>query len=201
MLHAFQDLRRTPSAIGRASIPDTPAKRLRSRAVVSALLVTASQLTLIGCAGSLAGLGRVEHTVGHATHHDIVTEVPEALRRHGYAIYQNRETSSSLYIETGWRERAPFEDEAAAGVDYARTRFILRARSAGAAFYTVRLTSENEVRGLADGSGEPVGLPTNRWTTMEATGMYEDYVRAISEEIQLEVDAGVRTYGRRPPGS
>lgn len=188
------DSQRMPPGIGHRSIRDGRAKPARR-----GVLALASLIPLIGCGASLAGLGRVEHDVGQATHHDILTEVPEALRRHGYAIYQNRETSSTLYMETGWRERAPFEDEAAEGVEYARTRFIARARKAGT-FYSLRLTSENEVRGLADASGEPFGLATDGWSTMEATSMYQDYVRAITEEIQLEVDAGVRTYGRRPPG-
>lgn len=189
----------TMRGIDAMSIPDSRASRGRA-GVVPTLFAAASQFALVGCSGSLADLGRVDHTVGHATLHDIVSEVPEVLRRHGYAIYHNRETSSTLYIETGWRERAPFDDEAAGGAHYARTRFILRARKAGAAFYTLRLTSQNEVRGEPDASGDLAGLPPESWTTMEATSMYEEYVLAISEEIQLEVDAGVRTYGR-PPGS
>ena len=153
------------------------------------------------CGASLANQGRVELTVGHATHHDILTEVPDALRRYGYAIYRSQETATTLYIETGWQERVPFDDEAGEGVDYARTRFIARARKSGPATYTLRITSENQVRGLPDGSGESVGLPPEGWARMAATEMYTAYVHEITEDIKLKVDAGLRTYGRIRSGS
>ncbi|MCA9737438.1 MAG: hypothetical protein R3E98_17705 [Gemmatimonadota bacterium] len=149
------------------------------------------------CAGSLANRGQVETTVGRATFNDIMNEVPSILRRVGYAIYEVRETGSSLYIETGWQERVPFDDEAEAGADVARTRFVARARKVGPALYTLRVTAENEVHGVEP----PEALPdaAGGWSTMPATGMYKAYVLDITTEIQMKVDAGLRTYG--VPGS
>lgn len=145
------------------------------------------------CAGSLANRGQVETTVGRATFNDIMNEVPSILRRVGYAIYEVRETGNSLYIETGWQERVPFDDEAEAGADVARTRFVARARKVGPALYTLRVTAENEVHGVAT----PEELPeaAGGWSTMPATGMYKAYVLDITTEIQMKVDAGLRTYG------
>jgi hypothetical protein len=150
---------------------------------------------LAGCSGTLVNRGSVETTVGRATYHDILTEVPQALRRNGYAIYRNQETRSTIYIETGWQERAPFEDEAAKGVEYARTRFIARARNAGPSVFTLRISAENQVKGLQDSSGEPMDWQTQDWATMPATEMYSAYVGEITMEIKLKVDAGLRTYG------
>ena len=87
------------------------------------LLASPFLLLAMACAGSLASLGSIEQTIGRASYHDILTEVPQAFRRNGYAIYQSRETPSTIYIETNWQDRAPFEDEAGLGADNARTRF------------------------------------------------------------------------------
>ena len=158
----------------------------RALAGYTALLLTA-------CGGTLADLGGTQQTIGRATHRDISIEIPATLRRWGYAIYYNRETSSTLHIETSWQERVPFDDEAARGADAARTRFIAQARQSGPAIYTLRLISQNEVS-LPDSIG---GSNPNGWSRIPATEMYQDYVREISTEIELKVAAGLRTYGVR----
>lgn len=158
------------------------------------------------CGGSLANRGSVEATIGRATLHDVVTQVPEVLHRYGYAIYETRETSNTVYIETDWRGRAPFDDEVEAGSDFARTRFVVRARRGGAAFYTVRITAQNQIRLEDGGASMDPGAEGPAWTTIPATPMYDDYVSEIMLEIELNVDAGLRTRGapiRMPahPGS
>ena len=151
---------------------------------------------LSACTASLTNLGGMESMIGRATYHDIMTEVPETLQRHGYAIYQNRDDGANLYIETSWQERAPLEDEAEIGVEDARTRFVARARKAGPALYTLRLSAENQVRGALQSAEAPEGEETHEWSTIPATDMLKAYVEQITTEIQLKVDAGLRTYGR-----
>lgn len=155
------------------------------------ILLGCGALLLAGCGGTLADLGGTQQTIGRATHRDISVEIPATLIRWGYAIYQRRDTGSSLHIETGWQERAPFEDEAALGAKGARTRFIAQARQAGPAVYTLRLISENEVS-LPDSTGY---LDPDGWSRIPATEMYKAYVQEISTEIELKVAAGLRTYG------
>ncbi|HSM61194.1 MAG TPA: hypothetical protein VK849_10375 [Longimicrobiales bacterium] len=154
-------------------------------------------LALSACGGSLANRGSIEATIGRATYHDILTEVPQVLRRYEYAIYTTRETSTTLYLETDWRHRAPFDDEAEAGADFARSRFVVRARRAGAAFYTLRITAENQVHleEVSDSVAMPALEGVPGWTTMPAPDMYEAYVAEIMTEIELKVDAGLRTHG------
>lgn len=152
------------------------------------LLPTAAVLT--ACSGALAHLGTIDQTVGRASFRDIMVEVPAVLQHHGFAIYQDRQTSSTVYLETGWQERAPFDDEAKAGVDYARTRFIVRARKAGPATYRLTISVENQVRALEDTAS---GI-TPRWSTMPPTDLYQTYVQEITTEIAMKVDAGLRKY-------
>lgn len=174
----------------RAGGPVVGAERLRWAGAAAALALTA-------CGGSLAGRGSLERTIGRATYHDILTEVPAMLRRYEYAIYTTRETASTVYIETDWRNRAPFDDEVAAGADFARTRFVVRARRAAAAFYSLAIAAENQLHmGAPPDSvavSEEVGV--DGWTTRPATPMFEAYAGEIMTEIELKVDAGLRTHG------
>lgn len=155
--------------------------------------LVAAAFSLAACGGkaSLASRGGVDETIGRASYNDIVTEVPLALRRHGYAIYNNRETSRTLYIESSWQSRAPFEDEAALGASMARTRFIAQARRSGPKIYTLQISAENQVQGVAHVSGSQA--PAD-WATIPPTEMYKTYVLEIMTEIKLKVDAGLRTY-------
>jgi len=152
-------------------------------------------LFVAACAGSLANHGTVDANLGRATYADIMTEIPDLFRRLGYAIYQNRETGSTLYIETGWQERAPFQDEEELGVENARSRFVVRARKAAPGLYTLRISAENQVKGLPDASGQVPDQAMEGWATMRTTEMWETYADDVITEIRLKVAAGLRTYG------
>ena len=155
------------------------------------LLTVPALLFLSACGASLATQGRTEQVIGRASYYSIMTEIPEVLGSLGYTVYDKQETSTALYIETSWQERAPFEDEAAMGVDYARTRFIVRARKANPQVFTLRLQAENQVQGRSNASWhESVGA----WSTSPATEMYEAYMLDVFTEIKLRVDAGLRVY-------
>jgi len=157
----------------------------------------AAAVALTACGGALAGRGGLERSVGRATYHDILTEVPAMLRRYEYAIYTTRETASTVYIETDWRNRAPFDDEAASGADFARTRFVVRARRAAAAFYSVAITVENQLHMGPPSDSIPArgDVGADGWTTLPASPMFEEYAEEIMTEIELKIDAGLRTHG------
>lgn len=158
------------------------------------LLVAPAILLIAACSGTLARLGIDERTIGHASAHDIMTEVPAVLRRHGYAIYDARQDGSNLYIETGWQERAPFDDEAAQGVDYARTRFIARARMTAPGIYELRIAAENQVRPGRNASSNIRMREGLNWGTMPPTKMFKAFVTEVTGEIQMRVAAGLRVY-------
>jgi len=159
--------------------------------VRSILLLLSTAAILPACSRSLAHLGTIDHRIGRASSYDIMREVPAVLRLHGYAIYENRQTSSTLHIETGWQERAPFDDEADEGAENARTRFIARGRKAGPTVYTLTISAENQVRALSD-------TVEAGWSTMPPTDAYLAYVREITTEIEMKVDAGLRRYDAQP---
>ena len=137
-------------------------------------------LLFSGCGASL---GReVRRDIGRATLRDIVLHVPEILARHGYAVRQRRQTATHIYYETSWLHRVAFEDEATKGAEEVRTRFIIEARKGAAEFYDVHIRAENSARGISlDGEWEHLVTPT-----------FQEHVRALSDDIMMHINAGVR---------
>ncbi len=158
-----------------------------------ATALTSAVSALAACSGTLSHLGRLEFTVGQASYSDIETEVPAVFAKYGYAIYANVTNGPNLYIETGWQERAPFDDEAAEGIIYARTRFIARARGSGVHSYTLRIRAENEVQPGDNPTAKVTVREAMPWGTMQPTDDYASYARQITSEIEMRVAAGVRT--------
>ncbi len=140
-------------------------------------------LLLAGCGASLGRQNRAD--IGRATLRDIQLHVPEVLADHGYSIHQRRETRTSVYYDTSWLYRAPFDDEAERGVQEVRTRFIVQGRRGGGDFYDVEIRVENSVRGI---------LPSGDWSPL-ATPDFEDHMRSVSDELMMNINAGVRIRG------
>jgi len=149
----------------------------------------AMTMALAGCAGlSRADIGTLRYDVGRGSRGDIELVVPDMLARYGYEMDQRRDTGRRLYFQTAWLHREPFEDEDRCDID-CRTRITVEARRAGNEFYSVTLRAENaafEVRPTAGESG--------RWVPYPATEMFRAHVTELTEEIGMQIDAGVRGY-------
>ena len=145
--------------------------------------VVAAALLLAGCGASLGR--QLRDDIGRATLRDIQLHVPEVLSDHGYTINQRRETRTRIYYETRWLYRAPFDDEVERGVQEVRTRFIVQGRRGGSDFYDVEISVENAVRGI---------LPSGEWSPL-VTPDFEDHMRSVSDELMMNINAGVRIRG------
>lgn len=159
-----------------------PEARSRRPLTVRSVFTLGMTLLLSGCGASLSR-GVLSNDLGRGTRRDIATFVREILYRHGYVIQQVRETSNTIYYETAWMRREPFEDEAARGAEESRSRIIVEARKGGAETFSVRLRAENTAL---------VFQYPGEWRPMAATEMFRDHVREISNAIRMEIDAGVR---------
>lgn len=152
-------------------------------------------LVLIGCAGSSESRVTEERfttTVGTATLSDLRDNFEKiVLDRYHYEYEIQRETTTSLYYETRWKERSPFEDEAQRGIESVRTRVIVEGRprtrrgDEGGELYSVRFTGEMRVRYLT--SDEWIASPISR----EA----RNFFRSITRDLDVELRSGFR--GRR----
>ena len=148
-----------------------------------ALSTLARAVFVPSCGASLARQNRAD--IGRATLRDIQVHVPEVLADHGYSINQRRETRTRIYYETSWLYRAPFDDEIERGVQQVRTRFIVQGRRGGSDFFDVEIRVENSVRGI---------LPSGDWSPL-ATSDFEDHMRSVSDELMMNINAGVRIRG------
>ena len=147
-----------------------------------------------GCAsagGSSGGLGsrRFEQNVGNATARDVERRTPRILDRYHYTIVRHETSERRTYIETDWRTRTPFEDEAARGISSTRTRIIIRARQRGATsgsshLMTVDFIMENLA--LDEQSGE--------WRQGVATDMFRAYAKEIADRLKDEYIRGIRVF-------
>jgi hypothetical protein len=126
--------------------------------------------------------------IGSGSASDVITRAHRVLALHQFEIYQE-EAPPSIYIETRWRTRQPFEDEAMLGIDAAQTRAIVRARprnatSAMGEAYTVDLTVENRVRVKG----------TEDWVHTTVTPQAEAFGKRIAEDLRTELNIGVRRH-------
>ena len=148
-----------------------------------------------GCATSGAGsaeMGAIpfRETVGNATAIDVERKTRQVLERYHYELVRTETTRYSMYFETHWRQRAPFEDEEALGISAARSRIIVRGRSRtrGAGGTTglmvVEFTMENLV--LDEDSGQ--------WRQVVVTNMFRAYAKEIANRLKDEFTSGIRVF-------
>ncbi len=65
--------------------------------------------------------------LGNASAQDVITFTEKILVRFSYTL-DRREIDNVIYYETTWRDRLPFDDEAALGITSARNKIIITTR-------------------------------------------------------------------------
>jgi hypothetical protein len=130
----------------------------------------------------------VTQEIGAATAADFQRGVPAVLRRNGYEIVR-ADGPPHFYVETEWRVREPYPDEAERGVARARTRVLIRGRErveSGTAepLYAVTLIMENWARIIGQ----------EEWTRVPASPGLVERAEALKRELMLELDVGARKY-------
>jgi hypothetical protein len=126
----------------------------------------------------------IQVDVGRASRFDVLNKVESLLNREGYTVQERRDTGSLIQLATSWTTREPFEDEAARGAIECRTRVMVEARRQGNDIFAVVLRAENSA--LTD---DAAGV----WQALPPSEMFRGHVRELSNELALEIDAGVRT--------
>ena len=130
----------------------------------------------------------VTRDVAVASLADFRRGVPVVLRRRGYEIVRT-DGPPTLYVETEWKVRDPFVDEAERGVTHARTRILVRGRAraemgTAETLYAVQLTVESWARVIGQ----------EDWTRVPASPQLTEFAQALGREISMEVDVGARRY-------
>jgi hypothetical protein len=130
----------------------------------------------------------VTHEVGVASLADFQRGVPAVLRRRGYEIIRT-DGPPVLYVETDWRMRQPFVDEAERGVTHARMRVLIRGRAradigTAETLYAVHMTVESWAMVMGQ----------EGWTRVPASPQLAEFAQALGRELSMEMDAGARRY-------
>jgi hypothetical protein len=150
---------------------------MRKFAYAAAATFTIGLLT--ACASSGARVSSLNWNVGEATASDAQEKTIQVLRKYQYQI-ERQEGPPSIYIITRWKNRSPFTDEMAVGVQEARTRFVVEARRGSQLLYTVRVRTENEVR---------IG---DVFESAEPTEEFTQYATELAEELRAVLLMGIR---------
>lgn len=147
-------------------------------------------LPLSGCAlrsGMSGDGGRYQTEIGTSSLRDIDEKSVRLLLQNQFHI-ERREVGPVLLIETDWRERRPFDDEIAVGVERAQTRITLTGRPRGqtglGTLYNLRMLVENRVL--------PVG--SDEWSHAASTPEYQQWAEDLATELRRELVVGVRVY-------
>ncbi len=141
-----------------------------------------------------------EKSVGDATE-AVVTELADRTFSRNAFILQSETVTPApqIHRETQWREREPYEDEAAQGVVKARNRMIVRSRGRGnsggasersrsssqmgsvraTTSYRIRFTIENQVMLVVE----------DGWTEIDATEQFEEWAKRIVSDFEADLRA------------
>lgn len=156
-------------------------------ALLSLLVLSVLPLTACGARGSTS-VAHFARAVGVGTAYDINEGAHRVFALHQFEI-ERQEDEPSLYLETRWRDRMPFEDEQGLGVTAAQVRAVMRGRprsgtSALGTTYSVDLSIEQRVQTMTQ----------EEWTSLTATPQARAYAERIAEDLRRELDVGVRRF-------
>lgn len=165
---------------------------MKSSSTTWTLGLAAGLVALVGCATGAGGSdddGLLQRNVGMATQFDLTEKTMLVVRQNQFLI-EREEYDGIFYVETRWRDRQPFADERALGLDAAQSRLIVRGQPRAATtpdgqFYSVTVIVENRVS-ARDGEG---------WRTNVSTRQFREYAQRITEDLRRELEIGVRRFG------
>jgi hypothetical protein len=151
----------------------------------AALTVFLLATAFTGCAssGPEANRSRFQRNVGQATPAFARELTMRILTQHGFVL-EREEGVPNIVIQTRWRQRAPFSDEASLGIENAQNRMMVMARPRSATnnalTYSVDIVIENRVQLLG----------SDAWTEASATPEYEKWVDRIVTDFTRELNVG-----------
>jgi hypothetical protein len=149
--------------------------------------VAVAAVMLVACAGAYRG-GNVQRSLGNASAQDATTRVTRVLNQFQYDIERTETSPQLLTIQTRWKRRPPFTDEALEGISAAETRVTVTGRfrleTAQGPLYAIDLELENRVQRMDAGD----------WVDNAATLQYRVYADSLVKTLQRERSHGVRAY-------
>jgi hypothetical protein len=151
--------------------------------------IIAGLLALTGCAGrgAVQDGSHIEHTIGSTSFHELTETGTRILMANAFQI-DRFEREPRVLIETHWRDRRPFDDEIAVGIEHAQTRLVITGSRRSATplgpLYSVRMAVHNRVQVAG----------ADDWRYVAATPQYRNWVEQISGTLRRELTMGIRVF-------
>ena len=147
----------------------------------------AAVVMLAACSGAYRG-GNIQRSLGNATAQDAMTRVTRVLNLFQFDIERQESSPQLLTVQTRWKRRAPFADEALEGISAAETRVTVTGRfrleTAQGPLYAIDVELDNRVQRMDAGD----------WIDNAATRQYRTYADSLVKTLQRELALGVRAY-------
>jgi hypothetical protein len=147
------------------------------------LIVVLAMAACSSAQGPEANRSRFMRNVGQAQPNTARELAMRIITQYGFMV-ELEQPLPNLVIQTRWRERAPFADEEALGIQHAQNRMFIttRPRSAtnNALTHSVDVVIENRVRLVG----------SDAWTDASATKDYEKWANRIVEDFTRELNVG-----------
>ncbi|MEO5511243.1 MAG: hypothetical protein ABIS27_11495 [Longimicrobiales bacterium] len=140
---------------------------------------------LSACSAAKPGTGRdaTPHffrTIGEASAIDVSDRGGRIVRQFGYNM-RREQGPPAIEIETEWKLRRPYDDEARAGADNAQSRVIIRGRQRSTpgslVLYNIEVNVENRLQ--VNGSSQ--------WTFAPMTERFRLHADSIASELEREL--------------
>lgn len=151
---------------------------------VKRVFVATSLAILAACASGGGGDSDTEYdrSLGRITYRTLAEGVDKIFRKYTIPIYRQEEQYATVYIESEWISREPFESEVAQGAVAARSRFVINGRRSSGPVFRTTITVENQVR--------TESYP--EWRALPVTSDFTDWAREIVSDLEAEVRTGIR---------
>jgi hypothetical protein len=158
------------------------------RRLMALTLIAMSAACASGGGSNSPGVINNTRGMGNATAIETYEITSRILTMHQFEV-EHEAGPPTIYFQTRWRERHPFEDEVRMGIDGARIRATVRARARSQTslmgeFYNVDLAIEQQVR-FND---------SNAWEIRPATASAVAYAEEIAQDMRRALDVGVRRH-------
>ncbi|MFC1564427.1 hypothetical protein ACFL6G_05785 [candidate division KSB1 bacterium] len=144
-------------------------------------------LFLIQCAGGTTkSTSGYRETIGDYRRGDISFQTRKLLEKYGFEFERFEAGSAGdIYIETRWKTRTPYDEEAANGVISARTKIIIRGRDTGR---SLNFTSnETMYKAVFETENDVMLTGQREWSKQSYCEELTKYLKKLYEELESEL--------------
>ena len=160
---------------------------------INKILYICLLIFIISCAGSSTGEKPGDYTyianIGLVSDYDYADKTRLSLNKYQFQIEREENYGNRKYLETMWKYRNPYEDEAALSIAEVKTRLVLHStprtrRESSTRLYKVQFVGEIMVRFRG----------IDEWKQIPMTEMCKKFFKNWALELKNDYSSGMRRY-------